>query len=337
MLALLVLLMATPPEAPTEITLTPPAAAPVEAPTAPAALPVEELRARFAALLSAARAATGLAPLAPDPALDQVAQRHADDMAAQGYFGFTSPTGGNVDQWVNEAGYLAALVGEKLAQAPLARTAEELVAGWDAEREKNAGSLFHPEARHLGVGIAARGEQVTYALVLGRAAGEAAASALDARLADRAPARAEYLARVNSIRTELGLLPLQHDPALDRPAQEHADALLAALRRGDAPESIERLADRVQAAQAGIGSYRGVERDTYWGVGKGRIEPKMASLGSSIVLDAASATDAVAATFALEPTPDLREAGYRRLGLGVAHGEVAGRPRTVWVAVLLRR
>lgn len=333
MLALLFLLTASPPEAPTEISLTPSAAAPA----APAAVPVEEMRARFVALLSAARAETGLAPLAADPALDQVAQRHADDMAAQGYFGFTSPTGGDVDQWVDETDYLAALVGEKLAQAPLARTAEELVAGWDAEREKNAASVFHPEARHLGVGIAARGEQVTYALVLGRAAGEAATSALDATLADRAPARAEYLARVNSIRADLGLLPLQHDPALDRPAQDHADALLAALRRGDAPESIEHLADRVQAAQAGIGSYRGVERDMYWGVGKGRIEPKMASLGSSIVLDAPSATDAVAATFALEPTPDLREAGYRRLGLGVAHGEVAGRPRTVWVAVLLRR
>jgi uncharacterized protein YkwD len=333
MLALLVLLAAAPPEAPTEISLTP--AAPSAA--APAAVPVAELRARFVALLSAARAATGLAPLTADPALDQVAQRHADDMAAQGYFGFTSPSGGGVDQWVDETGYLAALVGEKLAQAPLARTAEELVAGWDAEREKNAASLFHPEARHLGVGVAVRGEQATYALVLGRAAGEAAASTLDANLADRAPARAEYLARVNAIRADLGLLPLQHDPTLDRPAQEHADALLAALRRGDAPESVEHLADRVQAAQAGIGSYRGVERDMYWGVGKGRIEPKMASLGSSIVLDAPSATDAVAATLALEPTPDLREAGYRRLGLGVAHGEVAGRPRTVWVAVLLRR
>jgi uncharacterized protein YkwD len=288
-------------------------------------------------LLNRQRAALGLTPVAPDAALDRAAQRHADDMAANGYFGLTSPTGKDVEQWVGEEGYLAALVAEKLVQAPAAEAPEALAAGWAEARDKNGQSLFHPGVRQIGVGIAARDGAVTYALVLAQPAVEAATLALDATLARLAPVRAEYLERVNAARREAALSPLQHDPRLDRPAQEHAEAVLAALERGDAPDSVESLTERVQAALAGLDNWRGGEAAyVYWKVGKGRIDPHWATLGRSIILDAPSPAAAVEAALTLQPAPDLREAGFRRLGLGIAHGEVAGRPRSVWVAVMLR-
>lgn len=316
-----------------EISLTPAPAGEVQA------TPDELLRARLRDLLNWKRAAQGLAPVDLDPALDRAAQRHVDDMMSQGYVAFTSPSGETIDVWVEAEGYAAALVAEKLVQAPAERRPEELVEGWAQTWDRNEQSLFHPEVRQLGVGLAAREGVVTYALVLARptarAAAPAAAPALATLPGDLTQTRAEYLVRVNAMRREAGLSPLQHDPALDRPAQDHAEAVLVAIRRGVDPDGVEALADRVQAALGGLGTYRGVDRDMYWSVGKGRIEPRLASLGHSIVTDAASPAAAVATALALQQASDLREPGFRRLGLGFVQSEAAGVPRTVWVAVLL--
>ena len=127
------------------------------------------------------------------------------------------------------------------------------------------------------------------------------------------------------------------DRALDRPAQEHAEAILTALREGEEPDSVEPLASRVEAALAGEGSWRGTQAGlVYWKSGSGRIEPRRGH-GQSIVLDAATPSFAVETALSLDKTSDLMEAGFRRFGIGIARGDVGGVPRTVWVAVLLRR
>ncbi len=300
------------------------------------AAPSGETRARLGALLNQQRRQLGLPEVASDEALERAAQRHADELAARGADGPGGLASEGIERWVEAEGYLAALVTEKLVQVPSGRSPEELAAGWAESPERNRRSLLHPEVTQLGVGVAERDGTATYALVLATPAIQAAEKALERSLGDLGRARGEYLAIVNRMRSEAGLSSLQADHTLDRPAQEHAEAILAAIGRGDAPDSVETLADRVLLARSGIGAYRGVDRETYWNVGKGRLEPRLATLGHSIVFDAASPEAAVRAALTLQESPDIREAGFRRLGLGIARGETEGVPRTVWVAVLER-
>jgi hypothetical protein len=134
--------------------------------------------------------------------------------------------------------------------------------------------------------------------------------------------RSRFAELLNGERVRLGLAPVEADPALERAAQAH----------------VEPLADRVQAALEGIGSYRGVDAGlVYRKVGQGRVEPRRSGIGHAIVLDAATPEGALEAALALDRSADLLESGYRRLGVGVARGELDGMPRTGWVAVLLRR
>jgi hypothetical protein len=64
---------------------------------------------------NAARAADGLSGLRENPLLDAAAQQKADDMAANGYFAHTSPTGLTPWYWFEKVGYGFSAAGENLA------------------------------------------------------------------------------------------------------------------------------------------------------------------------------------------------------------------------------
>lgn len=297
----------------------------------------EAIRAELLNLLNRERTTLGLAPLAAEAALDRAAQHHAEDMVQQGYWGFTSPRGMEIERWIDQEGYRAVLVTEKLAQASVDQGLAELVRSWAIALERNRGSLFHPEARDLGVGLTRLPGLLTYVLVLARADDAVATQALQADPGDLEKTREEFRQRANEARRQARLPPLVADRALDAPAQDHAAAVLAALARGDDPAAIEPLGDRIQASRAGLGSWRGTQASlSFWKMGSGRIEPRL-GYGQAIVVDAATPAAAVEAAASSSESSALLAAGFRRIGVGIAHGEVAGVARTVWVAALLRQ
>ncbi|MFE2178365.1 sigma-70 family RNA polymerase sigma factor [Kitasatospora sp. NPDC059462] len=102
----------------------PAAASPTPAPssarpsTAPAA-PANQER-QLVDLVNAERARRGCGPLHIDPKLHAAAQKHAEDMAARGYFDHVAPDGGRPDTRLTAAGYRWSQWGENLDRGPIA-------------------------------------------------------------------------------------------------------------------------------------------------------------------------------------------------------------------------
>lgn len=169
------------------------------------------------------------------------------------------------------------------------------------------------------------------------------AAALPVSIADLAALRADFLAAANARRAEHGLPALRADLKLDRAAQEHALALLAALRAGKPPSTIADLGSRLVAAPAGNPAIMANDRANAGGSPNfhdktpGREGDKMASgaIGQAIVVDALSAAQAIAT--ASRGRTDLFESGYMKIGIGAAVDMSGGEPHVVWVAVLTRR
>ena len=107
-------------------------------------------------LVNDERAARGLAPVRRDGALEAVAQRHAADMVARGYFAHVSPSGGTVDKRARRAGYLTApcwVLGEDLARAPAAAASgEAVVAAWMASPGHRS-VILDPDFGEGGIGL----------------------------------------------------------------------------------------------------------------------------------------------------------------------------------------
>ncbi|MFE7484333.1 sigma-70 family RNA polymerase sigma factor [Streptomyces sp. NPDC057552] len=118
--------------------------------TAPAAPPPGP-DARLVTRVNTLRAENGCPGLRTDPRLTEVAQRHSEDMAAQGYFGHTDSTGRDMGERVTDSGYLWSAVGETIATGPSdpAAVAEQ----W--RRSPGRGDdILNCDFVHVGVGIA---------------------------------------------------------------------------------------------------------------------------------------------------------------------------------------
>jgi uncharacterized protein YkwD len=134
------------------------------------------VEAAVACLVGAERAARGLPPVRPAPALDLVARRHAADMVVRGYFAHVSPTGGTVERRARRAGYLddapCWALGEDLGVAPPpVATAQAVVAAWMASPSHRS-VVLDPDFREVGVAVAGRapvgdGTGATFVLELG--------------------------------------------------------------------------------------------------------------------------------------------------------------------------
>ncbi|WP_375280409.1 CAP domain-containing protein [Pseudooctadecabacter sp.] len=77
--------------------------------------------------LNAARAQNGLPPVSEDRRLSQSAQRHAQDMQANGFFAHTGSNGSSFSDRARAAGYTCAR-NENIANGQ--RTAEGVVTAW---------------------------------------------------------------------------------------------------------------------------------------------------------------------------------------------------------------
>ena len=92
----------------------------------------------------------GLPPLAPSPLLDQVSQKHAEDMLTRSYFGHRTPEGSGPSERAQADGYRSG-IGENLVEQRF--SAEEALEAWlgSAGHRRN---ILDPSYRELGLGLA---------------------------------------------------------------------------------------------------------------------------------------------------------------------------------------
>lgn len=299
-------------------------------------------RRELLAALDRRRAELGLPAVAAAEPLDGVAQQHAEEMASGDWFGFSSPAGTSIEDRVEAAGFGADLVAAKIYRAPLADAAAGLAERWWQETGSSRQSLFHAGVHEAGIGVAVTSSERYFVFVL---ASRPRPGALPPSLgADLAARRRAFLDAANARRGERGLTPLRADPALDRAAQEHAAALLAALRAGRPASTVADLSSRLTSMLAGNPAIMAVGRANAGGSASyhqktpGREGGKMGAgaIGQTVLVDAMSAGQAVAAAAGAEAA-DLLAPGYTRLGVGVAIVMDGAAPHTIWVACLLRR
>lgn len=123
--------------------------------------------------------------------------------------------------------------------------------GWKPESNRN--SLFHPDVRDLGIGIGVVRGTPMYSFLLARSE-KSYLERYVAELYERQTLafqnvealREELLRRVNELRSGAKLQPLTRRPALDLAAQEHAEAVLGAIRSGAPLATAGPLAAKVK-------------------------------------------------------------------------------------------
>ncbi|MFL6262475.1 MAG: CAP domain-containing protein [Thermoanaerobaculia bacterium] len=116
------------------------------------------VRAAMLAQVNAERKQAGVAPLRPNPRLDQAAQSHAQDMLARHYFAHESPEGKTVRERARAAGYDWRAIGENIAEGQL--SVEEVMDTW-MHSPPHRRNILDRDFKELGVGLA-----------LGRSGGE---------------------------------------------------------------------------------------------------------------------------------------------------------------------
>lgn len=284
-----------------------------------------------------ARATQHLPPLRLDPDLTRAAQAQADAMTRGRYFALQGPDGRGIDELVAETSYAAALLSEKLVRS--SKQPAMLGLQWSLAPGEQSASLFHPEVSDLGVGLGSLEDDRLYVLVVARSS-VPSASAGAAGLADLGAARASYLELVGRDREQRRLPALRSSPVLERAAQAHAEALLAARLAGQPTSAVASLAERVErergvAAQTGVGGAGSCgicnptrnERELYGAAD---------AVGASVVTDAASGEAAARMALAAAGSA-LGEASYRSVGIGMAWRLEGNTLHSVWVACLSPR
>jgi uncharacterized protein YkwD len=114
---------------------------------------VEAMRAQILALYNQARVAEGVAPLAPNWALQQAAQLHAEDCALRGFGSHTGSDGANTQARVGRAGFGGRVWGENWAWA---RTVDRAFEMWFTEEYPDGPhrrNILSPRYAEVGFGI----------------------------------------------------------------------------------------------------------------------------------------------------------------------------------------
>jgi uncharacterized protein YkwD len=100
---------------------------------------------------NSARAAAGMPPLAVEPRLTRAAETYAREMARDGWFEHTDPTGAGVEARAEAAGYSDwEYLAENLATGAGRPDADEVVGRW-LESPGHRRNILAPELRDVGV------------------------------------------------------------------------------------------------------------------------------------------------------------------------------------------
>jgi len=111
--------------------------------------PRPDLEKQMLDLVNGERAANGLAPLAPDPELTEVARRHSADMFLRGYFAHDTPEGRSPFDRMREANVRFLVAGENLALAPTLSLAHTGLMNSPGHRA----NILRPQFGRVGIGI----------------------------------------------------------------------------------------------------------------------------------------------------------------------------------------
>lgn len=283
-----------------------------------------DLPATFLRLINAQREREGLQPLVLDPALSRAAQVHADDMTARQTVGFATADGRQVEDWTRGAGYVFQLVTEKIATTP--DPPESMAADWARWPDSNRKSLLHPDVRDLGVGVGQVKGTPVYSFVLARSE-KSYLERYVAELYEKQTLalqsldslREDLLHRINEVRAGTKIQPLTRHPALEKAAQDHAEAVLNALRTGQPLKTVGPLAAKVRAQGYRSAGYLG-------------------TIGERIVFDALTPDQAMSALLGEDQgrRSTLLGRGFTQMGIGVAFERTTEGFRVVWVQCLAR-
>jgi len=264
--------------------------------------PVEELR----TMLNDLRIEAGLAILAAEPALSQVASQRAADVAASGDLDATSDTVMALSRDMRRAGYPPYAWRQRLVQGP--RDAASLLRQWRESDPDGFADVALGDFESFGAGLAPGVQPPLWCLLvaLPRITWERREAA---PLDDLEAMRAAVLAEVNRERAAAGLRPVALDARLDRAAQLHAtDMLSRRFYDHETPEG-HGLASRV--IEAGY-RYRWAAEN----IAKGVFEP--AEVVRRWMLSTGHRRNI------LDPHPV-------HVGVGVVRGEEGGRVTALWV------
>ncbi len=270
-----------------------------------AGLPTVEASPQEAALeselfgrLNRDREAAGLAPLAYDDRLADIARYHSRDMRDAGFFGHDSPTTGSPQDRIDRAGYLAVESRENVAQAPDANTAQDQLL--DSPGHRN--NIMATTVTHVGIGVV-RDKDVP-GVVRGYYFTQLFASPVSEF--DVEEARRIIRSKVAGARSGSGQPALAPHPLLQRLAEEH----VAAVNVGDPAGGLGAIGDSVMARlqqEPGQG-LESVEAAAQVGVSAEMLRPE-----------------------------DLIDSGVRALGFGVAQDrDEAGKPVVKMLLILAR-
>ncbi|HZS07286.1 MAG TPA: CvpA family protein [Blastocatellia bacterium] len=111
--------------------------------------PRPDLEARMLELVNRERAAAGLAALAPDAELTEVARRHSTDMFVRGYFSHITPEGRSPFDRMRATGVRFLAAGENLALAPTLTIAHNGLMNSPGHRA----NILRPSFGRVGIGI----------------------------------------------------------------------------------------------------------------------------------------------------------------------------------------
>lgn len=291
------------------------------------------------AVVNREREYQALKPLQPSAALQKAAQAHAEDMVQNNYFALEGPPGSpTLESLVDKEGYRYTMLTEKLVRQPLDEDLEDIVEGWRKNPTANRASLWHPDARDIGVGVVESGDHRIITIVLAAAEGPQAnpaqAAAFSALAKDPEAARKALYELIDTQRHTWGLLPLRADKALREAADQHAKDLLAAVLGNRPTGEVVALADLVeeQRSRAGAplqvsGEVTRQRRHAPRGSGVGE------SVGNVIVTDASTPQEALDMAVQQDSSA-LRDARYRIVAVGLAvrpPDSAMPTGRSVWV------
>jgi uncharacterized protein YkwD len=111
--------------------------------------PRPDLEAQMLELVNRERVSRGLAPLAPDPEMTEVARKHSADMFARGYFSHHTPDGKDPFDRMREGEVRFRTAGENLALAPTLQIAHNGLMDSPGHRA----NILRPQFGRLGIGI----------------------------------------------------------------------------------------------------------------------------------------------------------------------------------------
>jgi uncharacterized protein YkwD len=111
--------------------------------------PRPDLEAQMLELVNQERAAAGLAPVAPDPEMTEVARRHSADMFERGYFSHQTPDGKSPFDRMRKSEVRFVTAGENLALAPTLQIAHTGLMNSPGHRA----NILRPQFGRLGIGI----------------------------------------------------------------------------------------------------------------------------------------------------------------------------------------